>query len=88
VPAESSVDIGFHHLNGNEMGQLQAFYDRAGVDIPPKVARRFQAYIDANRRGAKGRIPYDLQRHFGVTPADLRERFSFYFDRFDVRPES
>ena len=87
VAAEHSVDIGFHHLGGNEMPVLADFYQRAGVDIPSQVAKRFQAYIDANRRGAKGRIPYDLKRHFGVEPQELRSRFAFYFDRFDVRPE-
>ncbi|WP_179472746.1 sulfotransferase family protein [Mycolicibacterium vinylchloridicum] len=87
VPAERSVDIGFHHLNGNEMPVLSDLYQRAGVDITPKVAKRFQEYIDSNRRGAKGRIPYDLRGHFGVEPQELRSRFAFYFDRFDVRPE-
>jgi hypothetical protein len=86
VPAERSVDIGFHHLNGNEMPVLTSLYGQAGIDIPPRVAKRFQAYIDGNRRGTKGRIPYDLQRHFGVEPQELRSRFAFYFDRFDVRP--
>ncbi|WP_431236399.1 sulfotransferase family protein [Mycolicibacterium aichiense] len=87
VAADRSVDISFHHLNGNEMPVLTSFYEQAGIDIPPKVATRFQAYIDDNRRGAKGRIPYDLRRHFGVEPDDVRSRFAFYFDRFDVRPE-
>ncbi|BBX08482.1 sulfotransferase family protein [Mycolicibacterium aichiense] len=87
VPADRSVDIGFHHLNGNEMPVLTALYGQAGIDVPPKVAKRFGAYIDDNRRGAKGRIPYDLRRHFGVEPDDLRSRFAFYFERFDVRPE-
>lgn len=87
VPAERSIDISFHHLNGNEMPVLQELYSRAGVEITPKAAKRFQAYIDANRRGDKGRIPYDLRGHFGVEPAELRARFGFYFDRFDVRPE-
>lgn len=87
VAPERSVDIGFHNLNGNEMPVLADYYQRAGIDIPPKVARRFAAYIDDNRRGAKGRIPYDIRRHFGVDPEELRSRFAFYFDRFDVRPE-
>jgi hypothetical protein len=88
VTTERSIDIGFHHLNGNEMPVLREFYKRAGVDIPPAVADRFTSYIDANRRGAKGAVPYDLRRHFGVGPEELRSRFGFYFDRFDVRPES
>lgn len=87
VPADRSVDVSFHHLNGNEMPVLEQFYTRAGVDIPSKVAARFQAYIDSNRRGGKGRIPYDIRGHFGVDPAQLRSRFDFYFDRFDARPE-
>lgn len=87
VPADRSVDVSFHHLNGNEMPVLEQFYARAGVDIPAKVAARFQAYIDGNRRGGKGRIPYDLRGHFGVDAGELRSRFDFYFDRFDVRPE-
>ena len=87
VAPERSVDIGFHHLNGNEMPVLDDYYQRAGIDISPKVAKRFAAYIDDNRRGAKGRIPYDIRRHFGVEPEELRSRFAFYFDRFDVRPE-
>ena len=87
VPAGQSLDIGFHQLNGNEMPVLQEVYRRAGVDIPRSVGGRFQNYIDSNRRGAKGAIPYDLQRHFGVGPDELRSQFGFYFDRFDVRPE-
>ncbi len=69
------------------MPVLSDYYQRAGIDIPPKVAKRFAAYIDDNRRGAKGRIPYDIRRHFGVDPEELRSTFAFYFDRFDVRPE-
>ena len=87
VPAERSVDIGFHLLNGDETNQLRALYDAAGVDIPTWVAERFRRYVDANPRGGKGAIRYDLPGHFGVTAADLRSRFAFYFDRFDVRAE-
>lgn len=87
IPAERSIDISFQHLNGNEMPVLEEFYSRAGLDIPANIAGRFQGYIDANRRGAKGRIPYDLRGHFGIEPADLRSRFGFYLDRFDIHPE-
>lgn len=87
-PADQSIDIGFHHLNGNEIPLLEDLYARGGVELPPPVRASFQRYLDTNPRGKRGRIRYDLQRHFGVSAADVRDRFGFYFDRFDVRPET
>ncbi|OBI38379.1 sulfotransferase [Mycobacterium sp. E2238] len=88
VPAERSIDVSFHQLNGNEMPVLEQLYQRGGVELPPKVRARFQQYLDGNPRGKHGRIHYDLRRHFGVTADELRGRFDFYFDRFDVHAES
>jgi hypothetical protein len=87
VAAERSIDISFHHLAGNEMPLLEELYRRGGVELTPQVRGRFQAYLDGNPRGKHGRIRYDLQRHFGVSADALRERFDFYFDRFDIEPE-
>lgn len=87
VPAERSVDIGFHQLNGNEISLLTELYRRSGEELTDKVRRQFQQYLDGNPRGKHGRIRYDLQRHFGISPDELRARFDFYFDRFDVRAE-
>lgn len=88
VPPDSSIDVNFHHVNGNEMPVLERLYECGGVELTPKVRDRFQRYLDANPRGKHGRIRYDLQRHFGFTADELRRRFDFYFDRFDVRPEA
>lgn len=87
VPAERSIDIAFHQLGGNEIPLLEELYRRGGVEVTPEVRARFQQYLDGNPRGKHGRIRYDLQRHFGISPAELRSRFDFYFDRFDVRDE-
>ena len=70
------------------MPLLEELYRRGGVELTPKVRERFQQYLDGNPRGKHGRIRYDLQRHFGISADELRERFDFYFDRFDVRPET
>jgi len=87
VPAQRSVDISFHHLNGHELPLLTDLYDRAAVDVTPAATKAFRNYLDGNPRGKHGQIRYDLQGHFGVAPEELRSRFDFYFDRFDVRPE-
>jgi hypothetical protein len=87
VSSERSIDISFHHLNGNEMPLLEQLYQRGGVELTPKVRKGFQQYLDGNPRGIHGHIRYDLQRHFGISAAELRERFAFYFNKFDVRAE-
>jgi hypothetical protein len=69
------------------MPLVEQLYQRAEVELTPKVRGRFQQYLDSNPRGKHGRINYDLQRHFGISPDELRERFTFYFNRFDVRAE-
>jgi hypothetical protein len=66
---------------------LEELYRRGDVDVTPKVRQGFQRYLDSNPRGKHGSIRYDLPGHFGVSPDELRRRFDFYFDRFDVRPE-
>lgn len=88
VPAERSIDIGFHQLNGNEMPLLERLYACGGVELTPKVRARFEKYLDGNPRGKHGRIRYDLHRHFGITADELRARFDFYFDKFDVHAET
>lgn len=87
VAPEGSIDINFHQLGGNETPVLEKLYQRAGVELPPKVRERFQRYLDGNPRGKHGRIHYELQRHFGTSADELRSRFGFYLDKFDVRPE-
>lgn len=87
VPAERSIDISFHELNGSELPLLEQLYERADVELTGKARRRFERYLDGNPRGKHGRIRYDLQRDFGISAGELRERFDFYFDRFDVRAE-
>jgi hypothetical protein len=79
--------LSFHHLNGNEMPLVEELYQRGGVELTAKVRGSFQNYLDGNPRGKHGRIHYDLQRHFGISADQLRARFDFYFNRFDVRPE-
>jgi hypothetical protein len=87
IPADRSIDISFHQLNGNELPVLERLYGLGDVELTPKVRNGFQRYLDGNPRGKHGRIHYELQRHFGVTADELRGRFDFYFDKFDVRPE-
>lgn len=88
IGSDRSVDIGFHQLNGNEMSILETVYGYNGTTLTDGARAAFRGYLDDNPRGKHGRMRYDLQRHFGRSPDEVRSRFGFYFDRFDVREES
>lgn len=88
ISSDRSVDIGFHQLNGNEGPILETLYGYNGTTLTEDARASFRRYLDDNPRGKHGQVRYDLQRHFGRTPAEVRSRFGFYFDRFDVREEA
>ncbi|MGO8936062.1 MAG: sulfotransferase family protein [Mycobacterium sp.] len=88
VGADRSLDIGFHQLNGNEMSILETLYDYNGTTLPPETRAALRGYLDDNPRGKHGRLRYDLKSHFDRSPDEIRSRFDFYFERFDVREEA
>jgi hypothetical protein len=88
VSSDRSMDIGFHELNGNEMPILETLYGFNGTALTQETRASLRSYLDDNPRGKHGRLRYDLERDFGRSPTEIRSRFGFYFDRFDVREEA
>lgn len=88
VSAHRSLDIGFHRLNGNEMSILETVYDCNGTPLTPETRTALRGYLDDNPRGKHGQLRYDLKRDFNRTPEEIRSRFDFYFERFDVWEEA
>lgn len=87
VAADRSIDVLFHEFVTSDVATVQRLYDRAGVEMTPEARGQLNSYVADNSRGKRGQIVYDLKGDFGVTPAEVRERFAFYFERFPVRPE-
>ncbi|MBV8929945.1 MAG: sulfotransferase, partial [Mycobacteriaceae bacterium] len=88
IPAAQSLDIGFDELNHNEMAVLETLYRLNGTEMTSEARSALQRYLADNPRGRHGSVVYQLERHFGRSPDDIRSRFGFYFDRFGVRAES
>ncbi|TXS92701.1 sulfotransferase [Parahaliea maris] len=86
-PEARTIDVPFHEFMADDMAMVEKIYARAGTDLDIQAREDMQAFIVDHPRGKEGRIRYRLQEDFGVDPAALRERFGFYFERFDVRPE-
>jgi hypothetical protein len=88
VPASQSVDVLFHEFMQDDLAMVERIYALAGLEMTREARAALDRYLAANPRGKHGRIVYDLKADFGIDPAVLRERFSFYTDRFPVRLES
>jgi hypothetical protein len=87
VPAQQRVDLVFHDVMANDVGAVAEVFEHAELDVTDECTEDLEAYLGDHQRGRAGRVVYDLRGDFDLEPDALRERFAFYFDRFDVKPE-
>ncbi|CAA0125513.1 Uncharacterised protein [Halioglobus japonicus] len=86
-PQAQSIDVLFHEFMADDLAMVEKIYATAGLDMSASARLELQCFLDAHPRGKDGRVVYNLRQDFGVDPTQLRERFSFYFDRFPVNIE-
>jgi hypothetical protein len=87
IPAARRVDLMFQEIMADDIGTAQRVLDKAGLDSTPQSIADMRHYMDTHPRGRDGRMVYDLAGDFNLDLAALRERFSFYTDRFPVKHE-
>jgi hypothetical protein len=87
IPAGQSEDVYFHELIADPMAVVGRIYAKAGLPIDERLRARMAAFLDENQRGKHGALDNDLRRDFGLDPAEVRQRYQFYFDRFPVQVE-
>ena len=87
VPAGQTLDIYFHEYMADQERVVREVYAMAELPFRKDDEARLDAFLKANRRGAKGKVEYDLIGQFGADIDALRKRFAFYYDRFPVKLE-
>jgi hypothetical protein len=87
IPQAQSIDVPFHEFMANDLAMVEKIYRKAGLEMTEEARAQLGSFLDEHPRGKHGRIVYNLREDFGVEPAQLRERFAFYFDRFPVQVE-
>ncbi len=87
IPTTESIDVLFHEFMADDIGMVEKIYARAQLELTAPARTQLQQFLAGHARGRDGRVVYDLRGDFGVEPAQLRERFAFYFDRFPVQVE-
>ncbi len=76
-PAERFVDCSQAEIAQSPMDVVQRIYDAFGFELGEESRAAMQGYIDANPKGKHGKHVYDLAS-FGLSEADVEQRFDFY----------
>ncbi|MFZ9159006.1 MAG: sulfotransferase family protein, partial [Ilumatobacteraceae bacterium] len=76
LPADRTTDVYFHDYMADEMGTLQRIYDMAGIEFTDTARAEIAAHQASHPRGKDGRVVYDLRGDFGITPEEVRTRFT------------
>jgi hypothetical protein len=87
VPEDQLVEVMFADIVSDDIKAAQRVLERAGLAVNEECTADIESYMETHPRGKDGRVVYDLEGDFGVRSDELRERFAFYIDAFDLRPE-
>lgn len=87
LPPAQTIDVYFHEWTKNPDAILRDIYKLADIPLTDDALAELHHYLAEHDHGHKGKMVYDLERDFGLTAADIRKGFDFYFDRFPVKAE-
>jgi hypothetical protein len=82
IPDAQRVDVEFGAFMADDLAMAERILATAGMEHTDTARAQLTEYLAGNPRGKDGRIVYDLRADFGLDPAELYERFGFYFDAF------
>lgn len=88
IPAEQRIDLAFDEIVADDVAAASRVLEQAGLPVTDQSEADLRSYLDAHPRGKAGRVAYDLAGDFGLDAGELRRRFAFYTDRFQIRPEA
>jgi hypothetical protein len=74
-------DIGFLEMQANPLDPVGRLYTWLGEELTPGTEAAMERWWDGNARERHGSRRYSAET-YGVTEEGIRERFTFYTDRF------
>jgi Sulfotransferase family len=88
VPKGQLVEVMFPDIVSDDVKAATDVLERAGLVATDECLSDIERYMESHPRGKAGRVVYDLEGDFGLRSEELRERFAFYIDAFDISPEA
>jgi hypothetical protein len=80
------VDVRYLDLETDPLGQVARVYAHHGMTFTDDAHARMTRYVAENRKGQFGAHRYDI-RDLGVSLEEVRERFEFYYEAYDIPRE-
>jgi hypothetical protein len=82
IPAGQRIDVEFGQFMADDLATATRILDGAGLECTDRCLKDLTTYLAANPRSREGRVTFDIRDDFGLDPADLYDRFAFYFEAF------
>jgi hypothetical protein len=79
-------DIAFADMQSDPIAVVRRLYAWLGDDLTPTAEARMREWWDTNSRDRQGAHSY-RPADYGLDIDELRQRFQFYSERFDVPPD-
>ena len=88
IPDDQRVDVEFAAFLADDLAMAERILATTGLPVTDEARAQLAAYVGGNPRSRDGRVVYDLRADFHLDPADLYDRYAFYFEAFpQVTPE-
>ena len=88
IPADQRVDVEFGEFMADDVAMATRIIGMSGLEVTDDCTAGLADYLAGNPRGKEGRMVYDLRGDLGLDPADLYDRYAFYFEAFpQIRTE-
>jgi len=81
------VDVPYKELERDAVAQAARVYDHYGIEFTAEARKQMEDFIADNRKDKHGSHKYDI-RDMGVSIEEVREKFRFYTDHYDIELEA
>jgi hypothetical protein len=81
-PDAQRVDVPFADFMRDEMKVVHEVQAKAGLAVTAESDAEIRHFVETHPRGKFGQVRYNLERDFGISRAEARKRFDYYFEAF------
>jgi len=87
IPEGRRVDVRFQDCMADDRAMIQRVFYFAGHSLDEQATRQIEQRLENRSREGQATVEYDVRADFGRQPAEIRERFVAYMEKFGVEAE-